>query len=138
MRRVRASVIGLVSALALLGFEPVALAAASLTVDTFEDTFDGSCTDGDCSLRDAVSSVDAGGTVRLPPGFYALDLAGAGGRRGDIDLDRPVTIVGIGETGTFLDASGLGDRVFDVTADATLRHLTLLGGSPSGRAGSSG
>ena len=107
MRRVRVSLFCLVSAIALLGFEPVALAAASLTVDTFEDTFDGSCADGDCSLRDAVSSVDPGGTVRLPPGFYALDRAGAGPDAGDIDLDRPVTIVGIGETGTFLDASGL-------------------------------
>jgi CSLREA domain-containing protein len=113
MRRVRASVFALVSALALLSFEPVALAAASLTVDTFEDTFDGSCADGDCSLRDAVSSVDAG----------------------DIDLSRPVTIVGVGETGSFLDASGLGDRVFDVTADLTIRHLTLLGGSSVVRGG---
>ena len=77
-------------------------------------------------------SVDAGGTVRLPPGFYGLDLAGGGGDAGDIDLSRPVTIVGVGETGSFLDASGLGDRVFDATADVTLRHLSLLGGG-SGR-----
>ncbi len=33
---------------------------------------------------------------------------------------------------------GSGDRVFDVAADADLRHLTLLGGSQVGRAGSSG
>ncbi len=135
MRRVRVSLLSLVSAIALLGFEPVALAAASLTVDTFEDTFDGSCADGDCSLRDAVSAVDPGGTVRLPPGFFGLDLLGSGPDAGDIDLDRPVTIVGVGETGTFLDASALSDRVFDVSTNVTLRHLTLLSGGPVGTGG---
>jgi CSLREA domain-containing protein len=108
---------------------PAALGAPTLTVDTFDDTFDGSCADGDCSLRDAVSSMDAGGSVRLPEGFYPLSLAGPGPDAGDIDLDRPVTIVGIGETGSFVDASPLGDRAFDVKADVSLRHLTLLGGS---------
>ena len=116
--------------IALLVPAPTALAVPTLTVDTFGDTFDGSCADADCSLRDAIVAVDSGGTVRLPPGFYPLSLAGPGGIAvGDLDLVRPVTIVGIGETGSFLDASGLGDRVFDVAADASLRHLTLLGGS---------
>jgi CSLREA domain-containing protein len=114
---------------------PAALAAPTLTVDTFEDTFDGSCMGADCSLRDAIASVDAGGTVRVPPGFYPLSLAGTGPDVGDLDLTRPVTIVGIGETGSFLDASASGDRVFDVATDATLRHLTLLGGSQVGTGG---
>ncbi|MGH2678899.1 MAG: choice-of-anchor Q domain-containing protein [Actinomycetota bacterium] len=114
---------------------PPALAAPSLTVNTYEDTFDGSCGDGDCSVRDAIAAVDPGGTVGLPPGFYALSLTGTGPESGDIDLARPVTIVGIGETGSFLDASALGDRVFDVSADVTLRHLTLLGGNHVARGG---
>ncbi len=115
---------------------PAALAVPILTVDTFEDTFDGSCADPDCSLRDAIVAVDSGGAVRLPPGFFPLSLAGPGGpEAGDVDLSRPVTIVGIGETGSFLDASALGDRVFDVTADAGLRHLALLGGSQVGTGG---
>jgi CSLREA domain-containing protein len=135
VRRVRVSVCSLVAALALLAVEPVAFAAATLTVDTFEDTFDGSCADGDCSLRDAVSSVDAGGTVRLPAGFFALSRTGTGPDAGDVDLVRPVTIVGVGETGSFIDASALGDRAFDVKADVTLRHLALLGGSQVGRGG---
>lgn len=113
-----------------------ALGAPVVTVDAFQDTFDGSCTDGDCSLRDAITAVDPGGTVRVPAGFYPLSLAGAGGpEAGDLDLVRPVTIVGSGETGSFLDASGLGDRVFDIGADVQLRHLTLLGGSQVGRGG---
>ena len=114
---------------------PSALAAPSVTVDTFVDALDGSCTDGDCSLRDAIAVVDDGGTVHVPPGFYPLTLSGAGPDAGDLDLVRPVTIVGDGETGSFLDASGLGDRVFDVAANVQIRHLTLLGGSPVGTGG---
>ena len=115
MRRGFLSVICLGIVVAVMGPAPSAVAAATLTVDTFEDTFDGSCADADCSMRDAVASVDPGGTVRVPPGFYALDRSGTGPNAGDVDLSRPVTIVGTGETGTFVDASALGDRVFDVS-----------------------
>jgi CSLREA domain-containing protein len=135
MRRGFLSVICLGTLVAVMAPAPIAFAAASLTVDTFEDTFDGSCGDADCSLRDAVASVDPGGTVRLPPGFYALDRSGAGPNSGDVDLSRPVTIVGTGETGSFVDASGLGDRAFDVSSDVSLHHLALLGGSRVGRGG---
>lgn len=136
MRRASMQLICLGILAATVVAAPHALGAPILTVDTFDDTFDGSCTDGDCSLRDAVVAVDAGGTVRVPPGFFPLSLAGPGGiEAGDLDLVRPVTIVGTGETGSFLDASGLGDRVFDVEADAELRHLTLLGGSQVGTGG---
>jgi CSLREA domain-containing protein len=128
-------VICLGTLVAVMAPVPSAFAAASLTVDTFEDTFDGSCADADCSLRDAVVSVDPGGTVRVPPGFYALARSGAGPDAGDVDLSRPVTIVGTGETGSFVDASALGDRVFDVSTDVSLRHLALLGGSQVGRGG---
>ena len=135
MRRGLVSVICLGTLVAVMGPVPSAFAAASLTVDTFADTFDGSCADADCSLRDAVASVEPGGTVRVPPGFYALDRSGLGPDAGDVDLSRPVTIVGTGETGSFVDASGLGDRVFDVSSDVSLRHLALLGGSRVGRGG---
>jgi CSLREA domain-containing protein len=114
---------------------PSALAVPSVSVDTFVDDFDGSCTDGDCSLRDAIAVVDDGGTVHVPPGFYALSLSGTGPDAGDLDLVRPVTIAGDGESGSFLDASALGDRVFDVAADVTLRRLTLFGGSFVGSGG---
>jgi CSLREA domain-containing protein len=136
MRRASVPLVCLGVLVAMAVAAPTALAAPTLTVDTVDDTFDGSCVDGDCSLRDAVVAVDVGGTVRIPSGFYALSVPGPGGpEAGDVDLVRPVTIVGVGDTGTFLDASALGDRVFDVAADATVRHLTLLGGSRVGTGG---
>jgi CSLREA domain-containing protein len=135
MRRACLSAIWLGSLVTMLVVATPALGAPVLTVDTFEDTFDGSCTNGDCSLRDAVASVDDGGRVRLPPGFYGLTRSGSGSNAGDVDLGRAVTIVGTGESGTFLDASGLSDRVFDVTADVSLRHVTLLGGGHVERGG---
>jgi CSLREA domain-containing protein len=113
-----------------------AAAAPTVTVDSFEDAFDGACSDGDCTLRDAIASVDAGGVVRVPAGFYALSLGGAGGiGRGDLDLVRPITIVGVGRTGAFLDASSLGARTFDVAATVRLERLALLGGSSEGAGG---
>ncbi|HEX6400174.1 MAG TPA: choice-of-anchor Q domain-containing protein [Actinomycetota bacterium] len=112
------------------------VAAATLTVDTFEDSFDGSCSDGDCSLRDAIASVDLDGTVRVPSGFYGLSLAGPGGiAEGDLDVERRMRIAVEGETGAFLDGSALGDRAFDLTAGATIERLTLLGGSGVDRGG---
>jgi Ca2+-binding RTX toxin-like protein len=108
---------------------PVALGAATVTVDKLEDSFDGTCAD-DCSLRDAIASVDAGGTIRVPPGFYELSLAGDGGiETGDLDVDRPMTLVGTGSLGAFVDASALEDRAFDLRTEASLQGLTLIGGS---------
>ena len=137
MRRAITAAGGLVLLATALVVVPAApgIAAPTVTVDVFEDTFDGSCDDGDCSLRDAVAVVDAGGTVRVPPGFYPLTLGGGGSDAGDVDLARPVRIVGTGETGTFLDATDLGDRIFDVTADVTLHHLALLSGTSAGAGG---
>jgi CSLREA domain-containing protein len=136
MRRALLLLLGLATAVVGLRAPPAARAAAVVTVDTFQDTFDGSCADADCSLRDAIAAVDTGGTVRVRPGYYPLTLAGAGGvEAGDLDVERAMTVVGIGESGAFLDASGLGDRAVDVAADVGLRHLTLLGGSPVGAGG---
>lgn len=118
-------------AAAFLGPAPVRAGVSNLTVDTTVDSFDGSCTDGDCSLRDALAVVPDGGTVAVPPGVYRLALAGPGGLdEGDLDLTRPVSIVRDGEGGVFVDASGLGDRVFQIdgNADVAIEGLTLFGG----------
>jgi CSLREA domain-containing protein len=111
--------------------------ATDIVVGTFEDSYDGSCGDGDCSLRDAVASAGDGETIGLPSGLVGLTLTGTGGiAAGDIDVRRDVTIIGIGQTGTFIDAGAIDDRVFDVHgATVTLERLTLLSGSTTGRGG---
>ncbi|HJR96272.1 MAG TPA: choice-of-anchor Q domain-containing protein [Actinomycetota bacterium] len=104
----------------------------TLLVNTTTDTFDAVC-DEDCSLRDAIAAAGPGGRVRVPSGFYTLTRTGHGGiGRGDIDLRASITIAGVGETGTFIDASQLGERAFTMgTASADgryeLRRLTIFG-----------
>lgn len=111
-----------------------AVAAPTLTVDTMTDSFDGSCDDGDCSLRDAVKSAQGGARIVVPPGFYPLVLTGSGGvGEGSIELRRRVEIVGEGETGTFIDATALGAPAFTIVprrdddARFTLANLTVFG-----------
>ena len=113
---------------------PATLAAPTITIDTTTDSFDGSCADGDCSLRDAVKSARAGARIVLPPGFYPLTRGGAGGvGHGSIELRRAVEIAGVGETGAFIDATALGAPAFTVAprrdprARVTLAGLTLFG-----------
>jgi CSLREA domain-containing protein len=115
---------------------------AVVGVDTFDDTADvdpgdGLCADaaGDCSLRAAVQEANAlpgADTITLSAGTYGLGLAGAGedlAATGDLDVIGDLTITG--EPGTVIDASALGDRVFDVRPDSALRlsGLVLTGGS---------
>ena len=134
MAIVAALMLGVVS----LPANQAAGAPAVVIVDTFADGYDGSCGDGDCSVRDALASVGGGGTVELPPGFYTLSVAGPGGlEEGDLDLTRPVTVTRSAEGGVFLDASGLDDRVVQIDGGAgvTLEGLTLLGGHGNFRGG---
>ncbi len=104
-----------------------------LLVNTTADTFDGACDEADCSLRDAIATAGPGGRVRVPSGFYTLTRTGDGGiGRGDIDVRASITIVGVGETGAFIDASQLGERAFTLGASAAdgnyeLRRLTIFG-----------
>ncbi len=105
-----------------------------VVVDTTEDTFDGSCDDGDCSLRDAVKGATVGTRVLVRSGFYALSRTGRGGIGiGTIELRRRIEIVGEGETGVFIDASALGAPAFATSPPAgtsprfTIENLTLFG-----------
>jgi predicted outer membrane repeat protein len=97
-----------------------------VTVDTAIDAFDGSCADGDCSLRDAVAAVATGGSIRIPAGYYPL-----GDRRlGSVSLRRAVRLEGTGAGGTFVDATRLGDSAFLVgsrTKPVYFSNLTILG-----------
>jgi CSLREA domain-containing protein len=110
--------------------------AATITVSQFADD-DASNSNGSCSLREAVEAANtdaavdgcpAGSgadTVVLPAGTYPLSLT-----TGLVVTGDTLTIQSSGGAAT-IDASGLGDRVLQVQAGATvtLQGLTLTGGS---------
>ncbi|MDH3326500.1 MAG: CSLREA domain-containing protein, partial [Gammaproteobacteria bacterium] len=84
------------------------------TVDTTIDELDGSCVDGDCSLRDAISlaNIDvAADTINIPSGTYTLTLLAAGNEnedlnvQDDLDVIYPVTITGAGEALTIITSN---------------------------------
>ena len=128
----------LIAGLSLLPGVTGAARATTLTVDVTADTFDGSCADGDCSLRDAIASALDGDTVELPSGFYPLTAveAGVGRSDGSIEITVRLTIHGVGETGAFIDASGLGSTPFLIEgAPVTLIDLTVFGARTTERAG---
>ena len=93
---------GLVASLALgLG---TAADAATINVTTVVDEADGSCADGDCSLRDAVSSALPGDTVAVPAGTYVLTL-------GEIFIGKNLNVTGAGARSTIIDGNA-ASRVF--------------------------
>jgi hypothetical protein len=95
-------------------------AATSLTVTKKIDVVDGHCNASDCSLRDAIIASNAAvgtDTIVLGTGIYKLTIAGANednSMTGDLDIKHDVVIQGQGSGKTIIDATGLGDRVFDV------------------------
>lgn len=106
-----------------------------------QDTNDGVC-DGDCSLREAILAAAANpGTdeINLGADTFTLTIPGAGedvGATGDLDiLGVSVSITGQGPGVTIIDATALGDRVFDVRAESgatvNLEALTVAGGNCS-------
>lgn len=78
-------------------------------------------------------------TILLPAGNYQLSLTGIGGdTQGDLDITNTVTIVGAGAGRSVVNATGLGDRIFEVVGagrSLTLADLTLRGGSVGGFGG---
>ena len=58
-------------------------------------------------------------------------------RHGDLDINEDVTIIGLADGSSVVDASGLtGQRVFNaLNGDATFRNLTITGGDSTGFGG---
>jgi len=121
----------------------VAQAAAppQFIVGTATDlTSGGSCTAGvatsTCSLRAAVAAANAstGATITVPAGTYLLG-GGSGNDTGDLDINKPMTIVGAAKPNAPAATSivGSGDRVVDLASTATavtIRGVRLTGGNP--------
>ena len=121
---------------------PHASAATTFTVTRTDDPPPDACQPGDCSLREAVIAANAGSggdTIALPAGDYRLGIAGIGeaaAAKGDLDLNRSVTITGAGARSSVVDAAGL-DRVFEIASGAVvlISDVTVTGGAGPGGAG---
>jgi CSLREA domain-containing protein len=132
------------AALALLAVGSSPALGAGITVNTTDDELND---DGDCSLREAISSanldsaVDActagsgADVITVPAGTYTIGLAGDGeddNETGDFDVLFDTTINGAGSTSTIIDGGGL-DRVFHFwvgngSLAVTLSSLTVQNG----------
>ena len=104
--------------------------AADETVNTAADDGTGGCTTdpGGCTLREALGTASGGGDiVTVPENDYALP-------GGHLAIDHDLTVLGGGAPGTRIighrDSPSSGDRVIEVTNDATLdlRAVTLTNG----------
>lgn len=112
----------------------------SLRVTKTADTNDGAC-DNDCSLREAVIEANRAGnpspaiiTFNID-GVFQLTRQGEDNvaDRGDLDLRRPMVIVGNDAGNTVISGNDI-DRVFHIIggADVTLMNLTIREGTPAG------
>jgi VCBS repeat-containing protein/predicted outer membrane repeat protein len=123
--------------------------SATFTVNSYLDTVDANPGDGLAqdasgmtSLRAAVMEANAlpgFQSIVVPAGTYRLTIQGLGSATaatGDLDLTDSISILGSRAADTIIDATGLNDRIFDVTQDSLIRlqGLTITGGLVKGEA----
>ncbi len=118
----------------------------SITVDTFVDELDGSITDGDISLRDAIGQAIAGDVIEFDQSLNGQTISLLQNLE-DIDITKTLTIdasmLSNGLTiqahdPTPLQNNGDGFRIFDITGSSnivTMEGLTLTGGDVFGNGG---
>lgn len=97
--------------------------AATIPVTTTVDEADGSCGDGDCSLRDAVATSASGDTITIPAGHYVLTL-------GEIFINKVLILAGAGARTTVIDGNA-SSALFDLggSANVELTDLSFVNGS---------
>jgi hypothetical protein len=103
---------------------PASASATVYTVDTPADpTPDTECVI-DCTLREAVNLADAGDSVNVPPGTYAL-------QQGPLVIAGTATIIGAGARTTTISAASQ-NRVITINGEAraSITGVTITGGSP--------
>ncbi len=88
-------------------------AGATLNVNTTSDGSDGFCSALHCTLREAVDQANTLGAtlINVPAGTYVLN-DDAGG----LTVSTGLTIQGAGSANTFIDGSGIGNRIFTLCA----------------------
>lgn len=131
-RRGAAAIITLamVAAGALSVWPPLASAATTIVVTTFDDDLDpaATCEPDLCTLRAAVDHADDGDTIVLEAGTYRLEA--------QIEVTRSMTIRGQGMADTTITPDAGGHRLLDIPAGATgpivIEDLRLLDGDGTG------
>lgn len=151
-RRIRSFLVTVVAVAGSLPFLAPAR-AASIGVTTATDELNNS---PPCSLREAIRSANTDSSIggcaagsgpdliSLPAGTYVLTIPNAtgvsdenNGQSGDLDILADLTVTGAAGSPTVIDGNGaaLSDRVFDVSAVATVsfNRLTIRNGiEPAG------
>lgn len=97
---------------------PIRAVCYHLNVTTTVDEQDGSCSDGDCSLRDALTQ---GGLISLPAGTYRLNS--------DLNINSGIEISGLGARNTVID--GQGSSVVTCASSCAFQYLTLTNMDPA-------
>jgi len=107
-------------------------AATLITVNDSDDAGPGNCT-STCTLRDAITASDSGGTVAFAPGLASpITLS-----QGALSIDKILTIQGPGAAKLTISANNTS-QIFVVSAQASISGLTLADGYIAGAAGSNG
>ena len=127
-------------------------AQTTINVTTTADELN---TDGQCSLREAIETINQGSaqdnctfgtgpfTVDVPAGTYTLSLTGSGednNATGDLDVLVALTLTGAGAGSTIIDGNGT-DRAFHLNPLAaasftvSFSGMTIQNGSVSGSGG---
>ncbi|MDY6991613.1 MAG: choice-of-anchor Q domain-containing protein [Pseudomonadota bacterium] len=94
-------------------------------VDTLIDKFDGSCNNGDCSLREAIHVVADGGIIRFAL-QGTLDLSGLNEQ---LVIDKNLTLMGNPDSELTL-SGGNSTRILFVNTDKslTLKYINIVNG----------
>ncbi len=97
---------------------------------------------GKTSLRAAIQQASATtgpNTIILPAGTYSLTLTSGAtdGAKGDLDVLDDITLIGAGADVTFIDATAINDRLFEIAAAGRLNlfGVTLRNGRTTSNGG---
>src|SRR5712692_3205075 len=122
----------LAAAVALCWLQATDVWAASFAVTRFDDTERGSCSPGDCSLREAIEAANAlapaTSTITLPAGTYLLSIAQR------LSMTADITITGAGSATTIVNGNNMVG-VFDAAGTDEIDGVTVRNGQDGGLGG---
>jgi len=121
----------------LLGMRPTPAHAATIVVDTVTDENDGSCADGDCSLRDAIATAADGDTIVFDASLSGQTITLA---LGTLQIATSLTIDGSGLAQHVKISGDHASRVFiTLNGDGiVLQELDIVNGNVADGFGGSG